>query len=331
MAGAFSSAFSSAFDVGSTSVAIEVDSYLVTHNDVTLIVRPTVSIDTDSYSITHNNVEFAQAGQLIVGTDSYSITHNAITFTLPNSLTIAVDSYSLTHNPITFTLPIADAAPKGSWAEFFGTVLPSENNTLTRSNRYGPIKDLPIGAPGELNGNYEPALVADVRLGVEFGSEGTEFIGLLDISAEADVPAESDVRLDTIYNSGTRTGTLVLPPETSVEYLVGYGADGIEFIGSLQKLRQHNDCIKVFINETQNISINLDRDHTGSEQELNFSDLEGVLVVSVEDADLTKAATSTSFSAIAISDVAQELKWTLRLISTDEVIAYGFATVYDIP
>lgn len=96
----------------------------------------------------------------------------------------------------------------------------------------------------------------DVRFGVQYGFQGTEFTGTLTLPAESEVelgvsygadgaeftgtiptpsyPSEDDVRDGTTYGTGPIfTGNLELPVIGDVLAGVGYGTNGTEFTGSL--------------------------------------------------------------------------------------------------
>ena len=78
-------------------------------------------------------------------------------------------------------------------------------------------------------GNMTLPAVGNVRDGVTYGTDGTEFEGTLEL------PAEDDVEDSVGYgeDGSEFTGTVTLPTEVQVEDTVQYGADGIEFTGSL--------------------------------------------------------------------------------------------------
>lgn len=98
--------------------------------------------------------------------------------------------------------------------------------------RYGPTDGNP-GAPGELVGNYVPADEADVREGVQYGANGTEFTGTLIDAGNITSPAVGDVRNGVVYGLyDALTGVLQLPPESVVLLGFGYGANGVEFYGT---------------------------------------------------------------------------------------------------
>jgi len=49
-----------------------------------------------------------------------------------------------------------------------------------------------------------------------------------------DYPSEDDVEKDVVYDSGNKTGNFVAPQENEVKKDVGYGAQGTEFLGTLE-------------------------------------------------------------------------------------------------
>jgi hypothetical protein len=84
-------------------------------------------------------------------------------------------------------------------------------------------------------GNLVIPVEADVKLGVEYGSNATEFTGEFEGDTEVNSPSENDVRLGVEYDNGLLdfTGNLVLPGVSVVKLGEQYGANGTEFTGEL--------------------------------------------------------------------------------------------------
>lgn len=123
----------------------------------------------------------------------------------------------------------------------FGEIVIPDVNDVREGANYDITKVGTIQLPG----------TSLVLVGTPYGSNGTEFSG----SYMPDYPADSDVRLGTVYAEGQHTGTVVIPnadnvlndievdhtvgnfvypPEENIEKKFKYGANGTQFTGSLK-------------------------------------------------------------------------------------------------
>lgn len=76
---------------------------------------------------------------------------------------------------------------------------------------------------------------SDVKLGVGYGANGTEFTGTY-VPAGAVYPDEDDVRDGVVYGptGSDFEGDIVMPAEADVKLGVSYGADGTEYTGTYE-------------------------------------------------------------------------------------------------
>lgn len=214
-----------------------------------------------------------------------------------------------------------------SLAGLFGAVFPSANNTTTRSGEYGPIYDQ-VASPDAMVGNFVFNATADVRLSTQFGANGTEFTGLLDVTAEGDYPAIENVEEGVTYNNGLLVGVRVMPTVPQVLLGVGFGAYGTEFFGTLESCLTASGCLRLFVGEQNQITVPTSQDLSAVIIQVDFEQLDGTDVASIEDSDLTKTATDVTFLLTPeITASEGELRWAIRDSDTLEVYEYGTAFV----
>jgi len=73
---------------------------------------------------------------------------------------------------------------------------------------------------------------SNVLAGVQYGNDGTEFMGSL--AGGTGYPAEGDVQEGVVFGSGSEyTGDFRVPDEADVRLGVDYGANATEFEGEL--------------------------------------------------------------------------------------------------
>lgn len=116
----------------------------------------------------------------------------------------------------------------GHLGEFVGTLV------VPAAADYPAVGDVQAGVSydgGNLVGTFAVPVVGDVRLTTSYG-DGGEFVGTLDISAEADFPDVGEVEAGVSYDGGDLVGTLVLPSIADVRLATTYG-DAAEFTGTL--------------------------------------------------------------------------------------------------
>lgn len=96
-----------------------------------------------------------------------------------------------------------------------------------------PMGVIPSRKVYVINAPRTVPLPAQVLEGVQYGNNGTEFMGTYSEGA-AVWPIENDVRNNVDYGptGADYNGDLVLPAQTDVKTGVGYGADGTEYTGS---------------------------------------------------------------------------------------------------
>jgi hypothetical protein len=92
-------------------------------------------------------------------------------------------------------------------------------------------KRFSAGINYDAEGNVILPAEDDVKDGVGYGAEGTEFEGTYG-GGTADYPAVGKVVDGTLFDNGNLEGTFVVPDESKVENGVSYGADGTEFTGT---------------------------------------------------------------------------------------------------
>lgn len=116
-----------------------------------------------------------------------------------------------------------------SFAKFWGANYPAESDVLASAPVYGDsINVLQGSATG--GGNYP--LEAQVLDGVVYG-DTSQYTGTLD--PDAGVPDETKVRDGVIYGSNNQfTGVSQMPVISTVLSGIGFGANGTEYVGTLQ-------------------------------------------------------------------------------------------------
>lgn len=118
-----------------------------------------------------------------------------------------------------------------SFAKFYGASYPAVSDVASSAPTYGDAVNV-------LNGTLSPCTgypaESEVLDGVVFGNS-SEFTGTLDIDASANLPDVSKVRSGIAYGSTSQfVGVSQIPAVSSVLQGVGYGANGTEFVGTLQ-------------------------------------------------------------------------------------------------
>lgn len=103
--------------------------------------------------------------------------------------------------------------------------LPNENEVLN---------GITFGSSNQFTGNVTLPVVGDVRSGIQYGSNGTQYTGTLSASGSVTVPAVTDVLSGVVYGdpSSPITGVFDPPQISDVRSGVTYGANGNQFTGT---------------------------------------------------------------------------------------------------
>jgi hypothetical protein len=118
-----------------------------------------------------------------------------------------------------------------SFAKFYGASYPAVSDVASSAPTYGDAVNVLNGTLSSCTGYPAESEVLD---GVVFGNS-SEFTGTLDIDASANLPDVSKVRSGIAYGSTSQfVGVSQSPAVSSVLQGVGYGANGTEFVGTLQ-------------------------------------------------------------------------------------------------
>ena len=118
-----------------------------------------------------------------------------------------------------------------SFAKFYGASYPAASDVASSAPTYGDAVNVLNGTLSSCTGYPAESEVLD---GVVFGNS-SEFTGTLDIDASANLPDVSKVRSGIAYGSTSQfVGVSQSPAVSSVLQGVGYGANGTEFVGTLQ-------------------------------------------------------------------------------------------------
>lgn len=118
-----------------------------------------------------------------------------------------------------------------SFAKFYGASYPAVSDVASSAPTYGDAVNVLNGTLSSCTGYPAESEVLD---GVVFGNS-SEFTGTLDIDAAANLPDVSKVRSGIAYGSTSQfVGVSQSPAVSSVLQGVGYGANGTEFVGTLQ-------------------------------------------------------------------------------------------------
>lgn len=118
-----------------------------------------------------------------------------------------------------------------SFAKFYGASYPAISDVASSAPTYGDAVNVLNGTLSSCTGYPAESEVLD---GVVFGNS-SEFTGTLDIDASANLPDVSKVRSGIAYGSTSQfVGVSQSPAVSSVLQGVGYGANGTEFVGTLQ-------------------------------------------------------------------------------------------------
>lgn len=118
-----------------------------------------------------------------------------------------------------------------SFAKFYGASYPAVSDVASSAPTYGDAVNVLNGTLSSCTGYPAESEVLD---GVVFGNS-SEFTGTLDIDASANLPDVSKVRSGISYGSTSQfVGVSQSPAVSSVLQGVGYGANGTEFVGTLQ-------------------------------------------------------------------------------------------------
>ena len=118
-----------------------------------------------------------------------------------------------------------------SFAKFYGASYPAISDVASSAPTYGDAVNVLNGTLSSCTGYPAESEVLD---GVVFGNS-SEFTGTLDVDASANLPDVSKVRSGIAYGSTSQfVGVSQSPAVSSVLQGVGYGANGTEFVGTLQ-------------------------------------------------------------------------------------------------
>ena len=118
-----------------------------------------------------------------------------------------------------------------SFAKFYGASYPAVSDVASSAPTYGDAVNVLNGTLSSCTGYPSESEVLD---GVVFGNS-SQFTGTLDIDASANLPDVSKVRSGYSYGSSNQfVGVSQSPAVSSVLQGVGYGANGTEFVGTLQ-------------------------------------------------------------------------------------------------
>lgn len=118
-----------------------------------------------------------------------------------------------------------------SFAKFYSADYPAESNVASTAPAYGDAINVLQGTLAGCTGYPTEAQVLD---GIVFGSSG-QFTGTLDVDSSANLPDITKVRSGVSFGSASQfVGVSQQPSVSSVLQGVGYGANGTEFVGTLQ-------------------------------------------------------------------------------------------------
>jgi hypothetical protein len=96
------------------------------------------------------------------------------------------------------------------------------------------LNGITFGSSNQFTGNVTQPAEGDVRSGVQFGANGTQFTGTLATSGNVTVPSVNDVLTGVTYGdqSAPIVGVFDVPQISDVRSGVSYGANGTQFTGS---------------------------------------------------------------------------------------------------